>query len=63
MMTCPECGTRFEPVRKWHRFCSTACRLAYHTRIRDDMAGLIKKLNKEEIEEVKTYIQKILKGE
>ncbi len=26
-MTCLTCGTDFEPRRRDHRFCSTACRL------------------------------------
>lgn len=27
---CPQCGTQFKPVNKWHTFCCSACKDAYH---------------------------------
>lgn len=27
---CPQCGTRFKKVNKWHTFCKTACKDAWH---------------------------------
>ena len=27
---CPWCGEPFEPARPWSRFCSKACRVAFH---------------------------------
>lgn len=27
---CPQCGTHFKPVNKWHTFCCSTCRDAYH---------------------------------
>ena len=28
---CPYCGNPFRPKRHWQKFCSKACRAAYHT--------------------------------
>lgn len=27
---CPQCGTQFKPVNKWHTFCCKSCKDAYH---------------------------------
>jgi hypothetical protein len=31
---CRRCGTAFNPRRRWQRFCSTACRIAFHAEAR-----------------------------
>lgn len=31
---CQRCGTAFNPSRRWQRFCSPACRIAFHAEAR-----------------------------
>lgn len=31
---CGRCGTEFRPSRHWQRFCSAACRVAFHAEAR-----------------------------
>ncbi len=31
---CQRCGTAFTPNRRWQRFCSPACRIAFHAEAR-----------------------------
>jgi len=32
---CLQCGTAFHPTRRWQRFCSAPCRIAYHAEARN----------------------------
>ena len=39
---CPQCGTRFRKVNKWHTFCKTACKDAWHNAQHPERAGYVK---------------------
>jgi hypothetical protein len=39
---CPQCGTRFRKVNKWHTFCKTACKDAWHNTQHPERAGYVK---------------------
>jgi hypothetical protein len=39
---CPQCGTRFRKVNKWHTFCKTACKDAWHNAQHPERAGYLK---------------------
>ena len=38
---CPQCGTRFRKVNKWHTFCKTACKDAWHNAQHPERAGYV----------------------
>ena len=38
---CPQCGTRFRKVNKWHTFCKTACKDAWHNNQHPERAGYV----------------------
>ncbi|MFN3785454.1 MAG: hypothetical protein ACK4RS_01310 [Thiothrix sp.] len=39
---CPQCGTRFRKVNKWHTFCKTTCKDAWHNAQHPERAGYVK---------------------
>jgi hypothetical protein len=39
---CPQCGTRFRKVNKWHTFCKTACKDAWHNAQHPERTGYLK---------------------
>lgn len=41
-VACPQCGTRFRKVNKWHTFCKTACKDAWHNAQHPERAGYLK---------------------
>jgi hypothetical protein len=39
---CPQCGARFRKVNKWHTFCKTACKDAWHNTQHPERTGYVK---------------------
>lgn len=42
LIPCQQCGTRFQPVRRWQKFCGDICRQNWHREQREHAMRLIK---------------------